>query len=445
MGFLSKLTKPKWQKLAARAEKAERSESWADAHRYYSGALEQAPEAQRSALEAKVAECAERVFETHLAAGAEFLESGAFERAAERFELALDFAQSAEEKERARARLRDVDAAGPAADDSEFEDTLQDREVSFEMLLAQLPDDIGDRYDALGEAFETAVVASHNDRPEEAVAYFREAAESAPDDPAIQFELGRCLAHMREMEEAVEAFRRAEELAPDWIAAKLVLTEACWEVERFELAEAALQRAIDAEDGINVEVYTAVCRTALLTKSPDYGLEAAEVALEVDPGHRNLHLLKGQLLEMAGRDEEAIEAYEYVVSRNWYYDSERDRLVFDREAGLLAASNYFRRGEQLDRAEELLRAALSVTPPAARWQMALNLAEVQIKAGHEDEAHDTLKDIDRTIPEDQVLARMRVAELMGDEDTLNRLLEELSEEDRERWESRATAEDAASG
>jgi TolA-binding protein len=124
-------------------------------------------------------------------------------------------------------------------------------------------------------------------------------------------------------------------------------------------------------------------------------------------------LLKGQLYHQADQIDEALAAFETVIERYWKIQD--DRLIFDAEAGIAASQIYLERDIKLERAEELLRACMSVTRTEQHWPFEILLAQVLGKLKRDDEASDVLRQVARQIPANQTAARIRVAELMGNE------------------------------
>jgi predicted Zn-dependent protease len=111
-------------------------------------------------------------------------------------------------------------------------------------------------------------------------------------------------------------------------------------------------------------------------------------------------------------------------------------VIFDREAGVLATHIYISEGRELDRAEELTRAALTVSTPREKWQYELLLGRVLLADGREEEANALLLETGRRIPEEELLGQLRAAELLGDQEKITALLPRLNQEEKERWKNR---------
>ena len=429
------LSKPRWEKSRKRAQKAEKSGLWADAYFYYAEAVAAAPDEEVGALKSALDSCGQRLFASHAEAAERYREMGDLQKTVERWELAANFAVDAEQKERARTMLRELAAqslADEEAADWEEEETVEggqlDEEHVFLMLIGDLPDHLIDEYQALGVDFQKSFLALQDGRAEEALPYLEKAAAEG-DNPVLLYELGQCLRALKRYDDARIPLEKAEGLRPEWVDVKLSLTAGFWALEDWEGAEAALQRAIDL-DVDDLRIYAAVVQTALLTKQPDYGLDAAEVVLEREPFNRPVLLLKGQLHQLRDEHAQALDCFESVVKRTWRYDHDEDQLVFDREAGVLAARIYLQQDTGLDRAEELTRAAIAVTPPTRRWAFEILLGQVLRASDREDEAKETWEQAARVIPEEEKLPRIRVAELLGREDEVEEIEASLADEER---------------
>ncbi len=356
--------KPGWEKAAAKAEKARRRGELATAKRYFEEAAAEAPAANAEGFAKAATECAAMLCREHRTTAEQMVAAGQFERAAQRLELALSFATDADREAidalLTQAREGAARLESPVAfEEASFDAAISDEE-NLMAIVAVYPDEVSSRYFELGEAFREAVTATHGGRAGEAIAHFDSVMQEHGDEAIAHFERGRCLQALDRNDDAIAAYLRAEELMPDWSNIKLGVADAALAAGKIEIAEDALQRAVDADDE-NKEVYVAICRTALQSAQPGYGLEAAEALLDLDPANRRGLILKGQLYEMAGDSDAAAASYEESLSRYWHYDSQEEKLFFDPVPATLCATLYFRERTNLTRAEELARALLTVT------------------------------------------------------------------------------------
>ena len=411
------LFKPSWEKNLKRAEKAQASGLWVDAHHYYSDALRDAPDDHETAIKEALNLCATTLFDAHSLAAEEFEEKGDQHSALERWELAERFSPTEEGKELARKKIREMAAAKLVDEEKEWdkEEVLEtaklDEEHVFLMLIGDFEDRIGDAYQELGDDFREAYLTQNDGHPENALPIYDRLVET-DEDPILHYERAQCLRALDRAAEARVSLEAAEALDGEWIDIKLALASACWATKDWDAAEAVLQRAIDLETE-DLRVYEYVARSAFLTQQPDYGLDALDVILAKEPTNIGAHLLKGKLHVLDEEYDVALTSFELVINATWSFDEQLRAVVFNREAGMLAARIYLDQKRKLDRAEELIRAALVVTPPTQRWVYELLLGQVHDASGDKPKAIEIWERVALEVPEDQVLGRLRVAELLG--------------------------------
>lgn len=390
MGFFNALFAPAWEKAVRRADRCERGADPGGAIAALDDALRLAPEDARDALVARRSDLRRHLAALHLDAAREHERIGDEQTARERFALAAEFAEDEETREVARNRLAVLEQAEANAEEARragmaanAPDAVSDEELLV-ALTAAFPEDMQEAYEAAPAALRQAAAALQQGRAEEALAHF-EAHPPAADDPLALFEYGRTLLHVGQAEAALEALRRSDEEAPGWIPVKLARAEAALEADRVEEAEEVLQEAhdIDPED---LNVYVAICRTALRSSDPAYGLEAAAVVLERHPGHREMVLLKGRILEAMGRLDDAWTIYDSAVHAGFRYDATSGTLNTDRAASQLLVACTLRRGKGHDRAEQVLRTLGGVLEGAELRRVKVLLVAILRSAGRDDEA-----------------------------------------------------------
>ena len=436
MGFFSKFTRPAWEKAAEKAEKAAKRGEGGAAVRLFDDAIAKAPDDEKARLSDARAVVAREVYQTNIEQGEQRESAGHLDRALDHFELALEFAPDDATKEDARDAVNRIAVQRREAKDAAKSPAFRaealelDDDQTYGVLIGALPDEVADEYETLDSEFRRAFMMMHRGELDDAIAHFR----SLGDDhaPAL-VELGRCLRGNDDVKGAIVAFSKVEGLRPDWNFARLLGAEACWTARDLDKAEEFLQNAVDHDDS-DPEVYVAICRTAVMRGTPDYGLEAAEAGLEIEPTNRGLRLLKARLCEMDGRLDEALEGYEKRVSETWRYDSQEGKLFLDYEAALLAAHLYRRTKQNPKRAAELFRALMAVSEPGQRWQHEIGLAEVLLSDGGEKEAKGILEELSRVVPKGDKLARCRILSLQGDTEGLKNALGGLSKPERAIWD-----------
>lgn len=436
MGFFSRFTRPAWEKAAERAKKSAAAGDHGVAARLFNDAIAKAPDEEKPTLTQARLKSATIVYEANVAEGKTRSSAGQVSRAIEHFELAKEFAPDAAAGDACETEIKRLTAERRAGEAVEGEPAFVDEDLALDddqtygVLVGAFPDEVADAYEDRDAAFRGAFMAMHRGDVEQALEVFQ--AQASDDDAVAWLEVGRCTRGLERFADAEAAFARAEEIAPTWNHVRLLAAESCLAAGNVEGAEEVLQRAIDFDDE-DPMVYRAICRTAIASNAPGYGLEAAEAGLEIAPMDRALRLYQSRLHELAGNHELAIAGYEKRVQETWRYDAQEGKLFLDYDAAMFAAHLYRRLGKEPARAAELFRGLLAMSPPEARWQHELGLADVLKCGGKDVEADAILTDLKRSIPEAQRLAHCRVASLLGE--PLAPLLETLSDDERAAWEA----------
>ncbi|MFT6396769.1 MAG: tetratricopeptide (TPR) repeat protein [Bradymonadia bacterium] len=436
MGFFSKFTRPAWEKAAGKAELCARKGEDGAAVRLYDEALIKAPDDQKPRLQEARTTIAVRVCAINLEEGEKRENAGHLERALDHYELAEEFATDDDSKAASKAALNRIAVLRRDANDTakkpafQNEDLELDDDQTYGILIGSMPDEVADEYEEQDAGFRQAYMAMNRGEIDKAIEYFRSRGDAHA--PSL-VELGRCLRGIGELKESIETFAKVEPLRPKWNFARLQAAEVCWRAKDLDRAEEFLQNAVD-EDDEDPAVYVAICRTAVMRGTPDYGLEAAEAGLEIAPTDRALKLLKARLCELDGRLEEAMEGYEKRIGETWRYDAQEGKLFMDSEAVYLAAHLYRRTGENPKRAAELFRGLMAFSDPAERWQHELGLADVLVSSGDQDGANQILTELERVVPEQDKLAHCRILKLQGNEERFSAALGALSAPERAVWD-----------
>lgn len=438
MGFFSKFTRPAWEKAAERARKAAGAGDHGVAARLFSEAIDRAPDdATRETLVGERVESANAVHAVNFAEAQTRESAGHTERALEHYELAREFAVDDDARARcdeALARLtRERRSAADAAERPKAleEDVRLDDDHAFVVLIGGYPNTVADVYEEQGPAFRSAFMRMQRGELDAALETLEDLATD--DNPAVWTEIGRCRRGAGDFDGASEAFAKAETAAPEWNHVRLLWAESCLAGGDLDTVEEVLQRAVDFDDE-DPAVYALICRTAIARNEPGYGLEAAEAGLEIAPTDRALRLYQARLFELDGQHEPALAGYEKRIQETWRYDAQEGKLFLDYDAAFFAAHLYRRLGIEPKRAAELFRGLTAVCDPGDRWQHEIGLADVLLLDGKDREAQAILTELERAVPEEQALARCRVAELRGDADTLAARLAALNEAQTAAWE-----------
>lgn len=190
---------------------------------------------------------------------------------------------------------------------------------------------------------------------------FRESITANPRFPLAHQDLGWTLLGARRADEALRSFEDALALAPTTIGAQQGRVEALWALDRKSDAAEAARAFVDTSPLLGLAHYT-LARALIALEDPNV-LEKARAALRAAVQYAqtrdeafNAEYLTGEFERGAGRDSEALAAYDAALAarpepdaEGWYWRCQTARL------GLLAA------GGERSRAESEARAIL------ARW------------------------------------------------------------------------------
>lgn len=264
----------------------------------------------------------------------------------------------------------------------------------------------------------------------EALARFEQALETEPDSPEARDALGRAFLALGQREEAEASFLDALELDPDWAAPRVGLaslamhrddpikvihhleraissdpeySDAYVELGRYYglLGESALAQSTfelwirrhpeDADMFINAGL---TCFDAGEFDSALSYFERALDAAEDSEQHSGARTFKANSLDMLGRYEEAITAYEEVIRKtpDWWEAHANLGICHDRNGHVREAESAFRRGLEdcpgsPELRDELAAHLLAQGRSQSELQEALALAEEAVALGRDEIRH----------------------------------------------------------
>ena len=262
---------------------------------------------------------------------------------------------------------------------------------------------------------------------EEALSRFEQALAAAPENPEVIEAVGRALLNLDRLEEAEASFLDALELDPEWVAPRMGLAlVALRRDEPFKIVH-HLERAIEADPeypDAYVELGRYYCSMAepALAKAPferwtarhpedadmlinagltafdaaDYAqaLEFFERAVEVASGEEQKNgarTFRANTLDMLGRYEEAVEAYEEVIAGTpeWWEAHANLGICHARNGRPERAEAAFRRGLEDCPGSPEIRDELAAHLLAERkdLQEALRLSEEAVALGRDEIRH----------------------------------------------------------
>lgn len=245
------------------------------------------------------------------------------------------------------------------------EGNFQEAETVFRELVARSPEDSRASY-YLG------IALARQDRTEEAVEAFENARRHARrPNPSVLHELGTAYSRLERWQEAAEVLEQAAELAPEEPAVRLQLGWVYYSTLQGEKAREEFRKAIEVSASAKAFLYLGLTEIGLGANGP--AVEALEEAVRLDPRLVEAHVALGKVLARAGRDEEATP----VLVRALSLDGTSAEAHF--QLGLLA----LRRGE-LDAASRSFEAAID--SDSEHLQAWYNRALVSERLGRQEDA-----------------------------------------------------------
>ncbi|GAA4427900.1 tetratricopeptide repeat protein [Acidovorax lacteus] len=149
---------------------------------------------------------------------------------------------------------------------------------------------------------------------EEALPYLRKAAELAPRDAAIQFNLANALRDLFYPEEAAQYYRRALKIRADLPHGFFHLANMQHEAGQHSLAEKSFRRALELEP-THVETMSNLAHLLHDMGRPEEALTLYDSALALSPSHPGLHYNRADVLVDLGQLEEAEASVRRVLER----------------------------------------------------------------------------------------------------------------------------------
>jgi tetratricopeptide (TPR) repeat protein len=262
---------------------------------------------------------------------------------------------------------------------------------------------------------------------EEALARFEQALAAAPENPEVIEAVGRALLNLDRLEEAEASFLDALELDPEWVAPRMGLAmvalrrdepfkivhhleraietdpefpDAYVELGRYygAMAEPALAKATferwtarhpeDADMLINAGL--TAFDAADYAQALDFFEKAAEAA-SVEEQRSGARTFRANTLDMLGRYDEAVEAYEEVIAETpeWWEAHANLGICHTRNGQPARAEAAFRRGLEDCPGSPEIRDELAAHLLAERrdFQEALTLSEEAVALGRDEIRH----------------------------------------------------------
>lgn len=233
---------------------------------------------------------------------------------------------------------------------------------------------------------------------EEAYRHLKVCEETGTEDHWVYYRIGRCHEHWKQWNDAIEAFKKGMALAPDeddypWRIAWLYRAKYRRTGQREYYEEALKYLTLMEQFGEEAQEYGEVRYqyADLHMKNGEYekALDDIERALEEDEEDRKW-CLKGEILELLGRSQEALNAYERGIELSWENDEDYDSAfhniyrLFGRKKAYLEGLQWFeaRLGRILteDARDSVLDHIKFYRIKLGNWQGALDILEQRYKS-----------------------------------------------------------------
>lgn len=325
--------------------------------------------------------------------------SGNMLRAREDYQLAMGQVRSTELRGRIEQALADLDSGQPPRDVDEIDASPAahagcsscttatgpavehqerdlDEEARLELLLATMPAELAQRYMDAGTEFRQAWLAAQDGEDEKALALLNQVPD-AERNSLFLFERGAIMARSGQHKKAHQDLQAALTAEPDLFSAFDTLVDVLIATGRSSELEKLLKQSL-AGGRFTGYCWARLAELHIQRREPELslsaGLKAAEEGI-VDPG---LFTLCAQLLEQAGRFDEA------------------EALLMRMPAGgcgggahPMLAEFWLRRGQNLNKALESFKGALRQERDNPRWL--LRIAQVYLAKGWRKEASEQIE------------------------------------------------------
>ncbi|MEJ2039188.1 MAG: tetratricopeptide repeat protein, partial [Desulfosarcinaceae bacterium] len=141
---------------------------------------------------------------------------------------------------------------------------------------------------------------------EDALEFYRKAAQRNPEDPDAWYGLGSCYVGLKQADNALAAYQQSIAVAPDNAAGHFMLALYHLSLEQFEQAIPSLKQVIRI-DPANIPAYTKLAEAYGKLERPQDEIETLKLILAIKPDHvPTLHRM-GNTMGRIGRYDEALD------------------------------------------------------------------------------------------------------------------------------------------
>ena len=191
--------------------------------------------------------------------------------------------------------------------------TLKSQSKTEEALEALLRAAVLDPADS-EPLFQAALIYLENQQAQQARAQLERVLRINPAFPLVHYYMGRAALLAHQPEEALNQANEERKANPNLAEAYLLAAEAHTEMKQYSLCAGEYQKALRLIPQARASVYVKDARCYRLAGNYDVAASMLDVAYKREPGYAEIYKERGQLYEMQGDAQRAIEAYnQYFV------------------------------------------------------------------------------------------------------------------------------------
>ncbi len=345
--------------------------------------------AEKARVEARLTEVQGKIARKQLEDGKRFLKAEQFDAAFRCFEVAEELSKGVDEAVFAEAdRLLTAMEAGEIGEEEEEEDEEEDEDgpaARFELLIQTFEPARIEAYQALGAAFRDAYLLLNEGEAAAAL----EGLEGLEDSSGwLAFERGRALLLSGDAAAAVEHLKASVEAVPEALSSPPVtqLVQAALRADDVETAAAAADRFAEQEGENSADALIVQLSVMRFREDFDAAEAKARAWLKKRPSQLRVWRYLGGLLEAAKKPVAAIGAYEQVMSLRWRFNPDEGHVELDVQSAVRLTELLVTRGENLERAHQLLNALMMLVPGDQQLPLVLLRAGAYRQEGKATEA-----------------------------------------------------------
>lgn len=162
--------------------------------------------------------------------------------------------------------------------------------------------------------YQAALIYLENKQPKEARAQLDRVLRINPSYPLVHYFMGRAALQAFQFDEALNQAKEERKANPNLAEAYLLAADAYTELKQYSLCASEYQKALRLIPQARASIYVKDARCYRLAGNYDVAASMLDIAYKREPGYAEIYKERGQLYEMQGDAQRAIEAYnQYFV------------------------------------------------------------------------------------------------------------------------------------